>query len=79
MNEESVKPDSKFLESFAVVLGDKWPSLAASLCFSAEEIEEVKKEGKQRDHALQMLKKWVSMEGATYGLLCQTLKSVSLF
>ena len=70
-----VKPDIVFLESFAAVLGDKWPSLASSLSLSEEEIEEVRKEGE----GFQMLKLWVKREEATYDLLCQTLKTASLF
>lgn len=80
LEEEALKPDSKFLESFAVVLGAKWPSLAASLSLSDEEIEEVKKQGSARqNHAFQMLKRWSLRKDATYGLLCQTLKTLSLF
>ena len=40
-----LKPDVEFLESFAGVVGSKWPSLAASLSLNDEEIEEVRKEG----------------------------------
>ena len=75
-----LKPDEEFLELFAGVVGSKWPSLAASLSLSGEEIEEVKKEGlSQQDHTLRMLRKWVSREDATYGHLYQTLKTISLF
>ena len=71
-----LKPDEDFLSSFAGVVGCKWPSLAASLSLS----EEVRKEeSSQRDQALQMLKLWAARDGATYGQLCQTLKTISLF
>ena len=73
-----VKPDARFLELFAGVMRNKWPSLAVSLSLSEQEIEEVK-EGEEGDQALQMLRKWVSREDATYGQLCQMLKSISLF
>ena len=76
-----LKPDEEFLESFAGVVGSKWPSLAASLSLSGEEIEEVKKdEGlSQQKLPLRMLRLWVSREDATYAHLCQTLKTISLF
>ena len=69
-----------FLESLAGVVGSKWPSLAASLSLSGDEMEEVRREeGSHQDLALQMLKKWYSREDATYGQLCQALKTISLF
>ena len=69
-----------FLESFAGVVVSKWPSLAAFLSLSGDEIEEVRREeGSHQDLALQMLKKWCSREDATYGQLCQALKTISLF
>ena len=77
-----IKPDTKFLESFSVVVKSKWPSLAVSLGLSESEIQEVKEKGEglsQIEHALQMLKKWVSRENATYGQLCQSLMAISLF
>ena len=72
------KPDVKFLESFAGVLGSKWPSLAASLSLSGDEMEEVRKTA-SKDQALQMLKIWCPREGATYGTLCRVLQTFSLF
>ena len=75
-----VKPDVMFLESFAGVLGSKWPSLATSLSLSDDEMEKVRREGgSHQDRALQMLKKWCSRKDATYGQLCQALKTISLF
>ena len=74
-----VTPDAEFLEQFAGVLGCKWPSLAASLCLSGGEIEVVRKEGgSQQDQALRLLKLWAAKQGATYGQLCQILKTISL-
>ena len=74
-----LKPDVEFLGAFAGVVGSKWPSLATTLSLTESEIK-VKGEGpSQQDHALQMLKKWASSEDATYGQLCQRLKTISLF
>ena len=76
----SLRPDAEFLQSFADVVGSKWPSLAASLSLSGDEIEEVKGEGlTQQERALKMLRKWAAKEGATYGQLYQTLKTIPLF
>ena len=77
-----IKPDTKFVEAFSLVVGSKWPSLAVSLSLSESDIQEVKEKGEglsQLEHALQMLKKWVSRKDATYGQLCQSLKAISLF
>ena len=75
-----LKPDVEFLESFAGVVGSKWPSLAASLSLSDEEIGEARKEGgSPQDCARQTLNKWSSREDATYGQLCQILETISLF
>ena len=68
----------EFLGAFSGVVGFKWPFLGATLSLSESEIEEVKREGlSQQDHTLQMLKKWASREDATYGQLCQRLKTTS--
>lgn len=40
----SLKPDVEFLESFSVVVGSKWPSLAVSLSLNESEVEEAKEE-----------------------------------
>ena len=76
------KPDAEFLESFSSVVGREWPSLAASLSMSEEDIQEVKGKGEELSHqarALQMLEKWVSSDDASYSKLCQTLKTIQLF
>ena len=73
-----LKPDEEFLEMFAGEMKSKWPLLAASLSLSEGEIEEVKALP-QPQQALQMLRKWVSREDATYGQLYQQLVSISLF
>ena len=76
-----LKPDVQlFLEMFAGEVEGKWPLLAASLSLTGSEIEQVKREGlSQKDQTLQMLKKWVSKEGATYGQLYQQLVTISIF
>ena len=77
-----LKPDAEFLQSFANVVGSKWPSLASSLCLSGDEIANVKEELEgltQQDCALKMLKKWSAKENATYGQLYQLLKTIPLF
>ena len=72
-----LKPDADFLQSFADVVGSKWPSLASSLSLSVDEIVNVKE--KEQDYALKMLKKWSTKEDATYGQLYQVLKTIPLF
>ena len=75
-----LKPDEEFLQSFAEVVGSKWPSLALSLSLSKEEIANVKEEGlTQQDCALKILKKWSAKEDTTYGQLYQVLKTIPLF
>ena len=74
---QPITPDVEFLELFAGVVGSKWSSLACLLSLTSEEIEEVKTE--EEDRALLVLKKWSSKEGATYGQLCNRLKTISLF
>ena len=74
---QTITPDVEFLELFAGVVGSKWSFLACLLSLTSEEIEEVKTE--EEDQALLMLKKWSSKEGATYGQLCNRLKTISLF
>ena len=77
------KPDQQFLELFAAEVGSKWPSLASALSLTSSEVEEVKKwkqcSHHDQEHALQVLKKWVEREDATYGQLCHKLKAIPLF
>ena len=76
----SLKPDTEFLGLFSGVVDSNWPSLAASLSLSESEIKKVKREGgSEGDQALRMLSEWVRRKEATYGLLCKTLKTISLF
>ena len=75
-----LKPDAEFLQSFADVVGPKWPSLALSLSLSGDEIANVKEEGlTQQDCAVMMLKKWSAKEDATYGQLYLILLNIPLF
>ena len=77
---QHLKPDAEFLQSFANVVGSKWPSLASSLSLSWDEIANVKEEGLTQQYcALKMLKKWSAKEDATYGQLYQVLKTIPLF
>ena len=57
------------------------PSLASILSLTSTEMEEAKKNQKlsRSELSLQMLKKWATREEATYGQLCQKLKTISLF
>ena len=74
--------DDEFLREFAVVVGDRWPSLASLLSFPTADVEQMKREvvGTPAEQALHMLRAWRkrSREG-THGGLCAQLKSVSLF
>ena len=81
-SEYSAEPEEGFLQSFAAVVGSKWPYLAALLSLSGSEIQEVRKEGEglsQTDHAFLMLSKWAAREGATYSQLYEKLKPISIF
>ena len=74
-----LKPDNKFLQIFARVVGNHWPHLASQLSISTRDImEELKRRGKSSpaDQALYMLQKWKSREEATYDLLCERLRTV---
>ena len=75
---QSLRPDEQLL---AGVVKSECPSLVSILSLTSSEIEEVEKNQKlsQSELSLQMLKKWATREEATYGLLCQKLKIISLF
>ena len=81
LSNQALKPDEEFLKSFSSVVGSRWPSLALSLALSEVEIEGLKGNVglSQQELAFQMLINWASREEATYGQLCHTLKSISLF
>ena len=74
--------DDEFLREFAMVVGDRWPSLASLLSFPTADVEQMRREvvGTPAEQALHMLRAWRrrSREG-TYGGLCTQLKSISLF
>ena len=76
-----LKPDDRFLQIFARVVGNHWPHLASQLSLSTRDImEELKRRERSppADQALYMLQKWKSKEEATYGLLCERLRTVSI-
>lgn len=76
------KLDITFMQSFAKVVLNRWPSLASLLCFTAREIDDFKQETRRyscQNQALHLLKKWNSCEDATYGNLYNRLKIVPLF
>ena len=78
----SQKPDNVFLQSFAEVVGNRWPSLASLLFLSPSDIGQIKMEKErvsQAKQALHMLRKWNSRENASYGQLLESLKTVPLF
>ena len=73
------KDDMEFLESFAGVVGARWPSLAVSFSLGEEVIEEVRREGScEKERALLLLVKWATTENATFGQLYQLLQAFSL-
>ena len=77
----SQKPEDDFLKSFAVVIGQEWPHLASQLSLSTRDLmEELKRRERLPpvDQALYMLQKWKSKEEATYGVLCESLRTVLL-
>ena len=79
---QSLRPDEQFLELLAGVVKSECPSLVSILSLTSTEMEEVEKNRKQLSQSelsLQMLKKWATREEATYGQLCQKLKTISLF
>ena len=78
---QALKPDDNFLSTLSVEIGSRWPSLAASLLLSEEEVAGLKEKVglRQQDLALQTLNIWASKEGATYGELCHRLRTISLF
>ena len=77
----SLRPDEQFLELLAGAVKSERPSLVSILSLTSAEMEEAKKNQKlsRSELSLQMLKKWATREEATYGLLCQKLKTISLF
>ena len=78
----TVQPGEDFLESFANVVGALWPSLAALLSLTTCDIEEIRRQTQESppmQQALQMLKIWSRRETATYGLLCEMMKKITIF
>ena len=75
----NIKPDDSFLKLFADIVNNNWPYLASLLSLSTRDIMDELK-GRERlspaDQALYMLQKWKLKEEATYGLLCERLRTV---
>ena len=73
--------DDEVLREFAVVVGDRWPSLASLLSFPTADVEQMKREvvGTPAEQALHMFRAWRSSREGTYGGLCTQLRSISLF
>ena len=78
---QRLRPDEQFLELLAGAVKSECPSLVSILSLTSAEMEEAKKNRKlsRSELSLQMLKKWATREEATYGQLCQKLKTISLF
>ena len=77
----SQKPENDFIKSLAAVVGSEWPHLASLLSLSTRDImEELKRREalSPADQALYMLQKWISNDEATYGLLCERLRTALL-
>ena len=75
---QSLRPDEQFLELLAGVVKSECPSLVSILSLTSTEMEKNRKLSRS-ERSLQLLKKWATREEATYGLLCQKLKTISLF
>ena len=76
------KPDDGFLQAFAEIVDNRWPSLASLLSLSPSDIEQIKREKErvsQAKQALHMLRRWNLRENASYGQLLESLKTVPLF
>ena len=78
---QSLKPDEKFLWLLSGEIGSRWPSIALSLCLSKVEVAGLREKVglTQQELALQMLRTWALREEATYSKLCQSLNTISLF
>ena len=76
---QSLRPDEQFLELLAGVVKSECPSPVSILSLTSSEMEEVEKNWKQLSQSEISLKKWATREEATYGHLCQKLKTISLF
>ena len=78
----NLKPSDSFLQVFAKIVSTNWPHLASQLSLSTRDImEELKRRGRSSapaDQPLFMLQKWKTKEEATYGLLCERLRTVLL-
>ena len=81
-NNSLVHPDHDFLESFATIVGPRWQCLASLLSLTSQDIESIKRDthgAGPPKQAFLMLEKWTASETATYGLLCERLRTLSVF
>ena len=69
----------EFIEKFAIVVGSIWPLLASLLCFTTDEIWQIKKNvtGVPSVKAAAMMKKWRDKATATYGNLTDKVNLVT--
>ena len=75
-------PDTEFLESFSTIVGPRWQCLASLLSLTSQDIESIKRDthgAGPSKKAFCMLQKWAASETATYGLLCERLRTLSVF
>ena len=81
-SKSNLKPNDSFLQVFGKIVSINWPHLASQLSLSTTDImKELKRIGRlsaPADQALFMLQKWKTKEEATYGLLCERLRTVLL-
>jgi hypothetical protein len=79
---QDLKPDEQFLVVLASMVRSECPSLTSVLSLTSSEMKEVEKNQKQLSQSelsLQILKKWSTREEATYGELCDKLRTILLF
>ena len=76
-----LRPNTDFLETLARMGESRWPAtstLTASLSQALHvELRSREEQQSQGEAVLEVLNVWSSSEGATYGQLCQRLKTLS--
>ncbi len=79
---QDCKPDVEILKILSEVVVSKRLSLTSIFSLTSSELAEVKQgEGlSQQEHTFPVMKKWAATrEDATYGQLCKSLQTISLF
>ncbi len=79
---QDCKPDIEFLKALSEVVVSKRLSLSSIFSLTSSELAELKQEGKglsKQEHTLLVIKKWATREDTTYGRLCKSLQTISLF